>query len=262
MLLRALIRFFNPLSFRFCFRYAFAMLSVWPRFALLCFVLPSLTFAGFRSAWSSLPYSEADPMSPGTDKDVDYYQHKSTVADNFMPWRTGWEAASDNKQVRREGMPKGGRKGRPISCACLITIISGTCLVTIISGTVWCFVYIIDASAASVMLTVVRPRLIDAPEFRAPRHRFICVSFVSQLIKGFNPPPTVTPVPSEGYLCPPGQEYNSLEWELARWVVDNKVGVRLHGTVSVSVFVPVSVSASVSVLAKPSVFYQFVENHG
>lgn len=73
--------------------------------------LLSLTFTCFRFAVFSLPYSEADPHSPGTDKDVDYYQHKSTAADNFMPWRTGWEAASDNKQVRREGMPKGGRDG-------------------------------------------------------------------------------------------------------------------------------------------------------
>lgn len=43
--------------------------------------------------------SEADPTSPGTDKDVDYYQHKSGHLDNFMPWRTGWESASDNKLV-------------------------------------------------------------------------------------------------------------------------------------------------------------------
>lgn len=68
-------------------------------------------FRSFRFAsWSSSPDSEADPTSPGTDKDVDYYQHKSTAADNFMPWRTGWEAASDNKQVRRQGMPKGGKE--------------------------------------------------------------------------------------------------------------------------------------------------------
>ena len=72
---------------------------------------------------------------------------------------------------------------------------------------------------------------------------FLFLSF-SQQIKGFNPPPTVTPVPSEGYLCPPGQEYNSLEWELARWVVDNKVSVRLrHHLLSVSV--PVSVSVGI-----------------
>lgn len=43
--------------------------------------------------------SEADPTSPGTDKDVDYYQHKSGPLDNFMPWRTGWESASDTKLV-------------------------------------------------------------------------------------------------------------------------------------------------------------------
>ena len=49
-----------------------------------------------------LTLSEADPASPGTDKDVDYYQHKSTLVDNFMPWRTGWETASENKQVRKE----------------------------------------------------------------------------------------------------------------------------------------------------------------
>lgn len=44
--------------------------------------------------------SEADPTAPGTDKDIDYYQHKSTAADDFMPSRTGWEAVSDNKAVR------------------------------------------------------------------------------------------------------------------------------------------------------------------
>lgn len=40
---------------------------------------------------------------------------------------------------------------------------------------------------------------------------------------GYGQPPTVTPLVSEGYLCPPGKEYDSLEWELARWLVDNKV---------------------------------------
>lgn len=49
---------------------------------------------------SPVLYSEADPTSPGTDKDVDYYQHKSNNHNNFMPWRTGWEAASDTKLVR------------------------------------------------------------------------------------------------------------------------------------------------------------------
>ncbi|CAM9396742.1 unnamed protein product, partial [Scytosiphon promiscuus] len=91
--------------------------------------------------------SEADPTSPGTDKDVDYYQHKSNASNNFMPWRTGWEAASDSKLV----------------------------------------------------------------------------------VKGLNPPPTVTPVPSEGYLCPPGREHDTLEWELARWIVDNKVVEEIFG---------------------------------
>ncbi|CAM9650657.1 unnamed protein product [Ectocarpus sp. 6 AP-2014] len=91
--------------------------------------------------------SEADPTSPGTDKDVDYYQHKSNNHNNFMPWRTGWEAASDTKL----------------------------------------------------------------------------------LVKGVNPPPTVTPVPSEGYLCPPREEYNTLEWELARWIVENKVVEEIFG---------------------------------
>lgn len=54
--------------------------------------------------FSTLPLlllnSEADPAAPGTDNDVDYYQHKSTFADNFMPWRTGWELAPNNKAVR------------------------------------------------------------------------------------------------------------------------------------------------------------------
>lgn len=40
---------------------------------------------------------------------------------------------------------------------------------------------------------------------------------------GCGQPPTVTPLVSEGYLCPPGQEYDSLEWELAKWLIDNKV---------------------------------------
>eukprot|EP00752_Nemacystus_decipiens_P012357 g10954.t1 len=35
--------------------------------------------------------------------------------------------------------------------------------------------------------------------------------------------PTVTPLVSEGYLCPPGQEYDTLEWDLANWLIDNKV---------------------------------------
>lgn len=45
----------------------------------------------------------------------------------------------------------------------------------------------------------------------------------SQSDAGRGPSPTVTPIASEGYLCPPGQEYASLEWELANWVVNNKV---------------------------------------
>lgn len=40
---------------------------------------------------------------------------------------------------------------------------------------------------------------------------------------GCGQPPTVTPLVNEGYLCPPGQEYDSLEWELAEWLIDNKV---------------------------------------
>ncbi|CBJ33399.1 conserved unknown protein [Ectocarpus siliculosus] len=96
-----------------------------------------------RHRWNAKVYL-ADPTSPGTDKDVDYYQHKSNNHNNFMPWRTGWEAASDTKL----------------------------------------------------------------------------------LVKGVNPPPTVTPVPSEGYLCPPREEYNTLEWELARWIVENKLSSR------------------------------------
>lgn len=40
---------------------------------------------------------------------------------------------------------------------------------------------------------------------------------------GCGQPPTVTPLVSEGYLCPPGQEYDSLEWELAKWLIENKV---------------------------------------
>lgn len=51
---------------------------------------------------------------------------------------------------------------------------SGACLITIISGTVGCFVYTVGASAAFVMLPVVRPRLIDAPEFRSPCPHFLC----------------------------------------------------------------------------------------
>lgn len=59
---------------------------MWARFAFaMCYVLFVL--------------SEADPTSPGTDKDVDYYQHKSTSMENYMPQRTGWESASDNKPV-------------------------------------------------------------------------------------------------------------------------------------------------------------------
>ncbi|CAM9514251.1 unnamed protein product, partial [Hapterophycus canaliculatus] len=91
--------------------------------------------------------SEADATSPGTDKDVDYYQHKSNLSNDFMPWRTGWEAVSDAKSP----------------------------------------------------------------------------------LRGVNPPPTVTPVPSEGYLCPPGREHDTLEWELARWIVDNKVVEEIFG---------------------------------
>ena len=56
-----------------------------------------------RSGAIRAPRSEADANAPGTDKDVDYYQHKSTNADNFMPWRTGWEASGDNKAVRENG---------------------------------------------------------------------------------------------------------------------------------------------------------------
>ena len=44
-----------------------------------------------------------------------------------------------------------------------------------------------------------------------------------QPVKGVPPPPTVTPVPSEGYLCPPGKEHDTLEWELVKWIARNKV---------------------------------------
>ena len=34
--------------------------------------------------------SEADPVQPGTDKDVDYYQHKSRREEESLPSRAGW----------------------------------------------------------------------------------------------------------------------------------------------------------------------------
>lgn len=46
-------------------------------------------------------------------------------------------------------------------------------------------------------------------------------SFAEQIIRGVDPPPTVTPC--EGVLCPPNQERMCLEWDLANWVVRNKV---------------------------------------
>eukprot|EP00903_Cladosiphon_okamuranus_P009694 g9223.t1 len=123
--------------------------SVAPKYTHQAEGFPLLTL--FRCKMRTKAYwwfiSEADPTSPGTDKDVDYYQHKSGPQDNFMPWRTGWESASDNK------LP----------------------------------------------------------------------------VKGLNPPPTVTPVPSEGYLCPEGKEHDTLEWELARWIVENKVVEEIFG---------------------------------
>lgn len=45
----------------------------------------------------------------------------------------------------------------------------------------------------------------------------------------------MTPLVSEGYLCPPGQEYDTLEWVLAKWLIENKVikgaPVREHAAV-------------------------------
>lgn len=61
-----------------------------------------------------------------------------------------------------------------------------------------------------------------------------------QPVKGVNPPPTVTPVPSEGYLCPEGKEHDTLEWELARWIVENKVCLHTGGfSVCLSASLPV-----------------------
>ncbi|CAN0155927.1 unnamed protein product, partial [Discosporangium mesarthrocarpum] len=37
-------------------------------------------------------------MLPGTDKDEDYYQHKSKAHEDYMPQCTGWTVA-DNKSV-------------------------------------------------------------------------------------------------------------------------------------------------------------------
>lgn len=50
-----------------------------------------------------------------------------------------------------------------------------------------------------------------------------CVYPLLQCAAGDGQPPIVTPLASEGYLCPTGQEFTTLEWELANWIIDNKV---------------------------------------
>ncbi|CAN0143877.1 unnamed protein product [Ectocarpus fasciculatus] len=49
------------------------------------------------------------------------------------------------------------------------------------------------------------------------------------LEEGLDPPPTVTPLSCEGYLCPPGQEHETLEWKLAEWLVANDVVNEIFG---------------------------------
>ena len=45
--------------------------------------------------------SEADPDQPGTDKDIDYYQHKSTKAEEAMPPKNGWSVSKGHDKEKR-----------------------------------------------------------------------------------------------------------------------------------------------------------------
>ena len=93
-----------------------------------------------KSKWWFL--SEADEANPGTDKDVDYYQHRSTAAEEREPQPTGW-----------------------VSCN-------------------------------------------------------------GQQAKGKDPPPTLERLDP---LCAPGMEEASLEHQLARWVLDNRIVAEVFG---------------------------------
>lgn len=48
-----------------------------------------------RAKWWFL--SEADKDQPGTDKDIDYYQHRSTAAEDQEPNATGWQTCTGNR---------------------------------------------------------------------------------------------------------------------------------------------------------------------
>ena len=49
--------------------------------------------------------SEADQDQPGTDKDIDYYQHKSTEVDESLPPRKGWCTSKGPDREKRNPPP-------------------------------------------------------------------------------------------------------------------------------------------------------------
>ncbi|GMH86528.1 hypothetical protein TrVE_jg4673 [Triparma verrucosa] len=49
--------------------------------------------------------SEADPDQPGTDKDIDYYQHKSTKTEEAMPPKNGWSVSKGHDKEKRDPPP-------------------------------------------------------------------------------------------------------------------------------------------------------------
>ena len=53
-----------------------------------------------RAKWWFL--SEADKDSPGTDKDIDYYQHRSTVLEELEPSASGWITCSSTSKCLLE----------------------------------------------------------------------------------------------------------------------------------------------------------------
>jgi len=62
-----------------------------------------------RAKWWFI--SEADKLSPGTDKDIDYYQHRSTADEELEPPETGWVTCSSQGAQGLEPAPTLRRVG-------------------------------------------------------------------------------------------------------------------------------------------------------
>ena len=169
--------------------------------------------------------SEPDPARPGLQGDIKYFCRKSRPAENCMPPRaSGWLKVGSLSRLNccckyavcctAHVDPLDPHEYAPFysTLSGCITAATSTKLLTLSCGLVW---------FGEGMRRLMRLNFF----FNCSYSRALCLCVSLQRDAGSGQPPTVTPLVSEGYLCPPGQEYDSLEWELAKWLTDNKVPV-------------------------------------